>query len=177
LEKFDFSRRKIVGLVFDLSIRHDKNGQRIIDLVKESLKKRVVDNDEDLFFFVSNLSNKMPKGVGETIQQIDSYDDPIDFNYGQSVKYIINCFDDSVEDVDKIFLAITDRFDKKYKGHYKSVFDISNSKNMEIKVIYLGVGNHYDKDVLEKEISNRGGYFAHVDDLKNLIDILKIAGV
>lgn len=177
MEKFDFGRRKIVGLVFDLTIRHDKKGRRIIDSVKESLKKRVVDNGEDLFFFVSDMSNKIPKGCGESIQQIDSYEDTTDFNYGQSVKYIVDCFDNSVEDVDKIFLSITDRFDKKYKGHYKSVFDICKSKNLDVKVVCLGIGDHYHREVLEQEITSRGGIFTHVNDTDNLNNILIDVGV
>ena len=56
MEKFDFGRKKLLGIVFDLSIRHDKQGGRIIDMVKKQLVSRIASSDENLLVVVSDAA-------------------------------------------------------------------------------------------------------------------------
>ena len=62
METFDFGKKKLLGVVFDLSIDHDKDGNRYIDILKLKLNKKVYDSDENLLVFVSHPENKVQIG-------------------------------------------------------------------------------------------------------------------
>jgi hypothetical protein len=167
METFDFGRKKIVSVIFDLSLQHE-SGKRIIDILKKDLVEIVVEKDEELLFFVASKNNNFPKGCGESIQQIDSYIEPPDFNLSHTFRRSISNITNTVEDVDKVLLLITNRFDEKYKGHYKSLFDMKKYKKAEYDVCFVEI--HENSKILEAIcLSNSGNY----KSLKSATDLKK----
>lgn len=141
METFDFGKKKIVSVIFDLSLSHEQ-GQRVIDLIKKQMVDIIVEKEEELLFFIASKNNVFPKGCGNSIQQIDSYVELPDFNLSHTFRRSITNLVETVEDVDKALLFITDRFDEKYKGHYRSLFDMKRYKKAEYEVYFIEINNY-----------------------------------
>ena len=75
METFDFGKKKLLGVVFDLSIDHDKDGNRYIDILKLKLNNKVYDSDENLLVFVAlhELGHVMTKSTGHTEEFWDNF--------------------------------------------------------------------------------------------------------
>jgi hypothetical protein len=177
MEKFDFGRKKLLGIVFDLSIRHDKQGGRIIDMVKKQLVSRIASSDENLLVVVSDADNKVPRMCGGGIHQIDSYIDPVDFRIGEANRRIASVVGDSVEDSDKYIVIITDRFNGKFKGHYRALFDAKKNKNYEYKVGVIAIGDHCDFSLLKDMVNENNGIFLISNNMDEFNSALTEIGV
>jgi hypothetical protein len=165
MEKFDFGRKKLLGIVFDVSIRHDKKGQRIIDMIKKRLVARIASSDENLLVVVSNSNNKEPRMHSDGIQQIDSYVDPVDFRIGEATRRISSIVGDSIEDFDKYIIIITDRFQEKFKGHYRAIFDAKKNKNYEYKAGVIAIGDYCNFSLLKSMVTENNGVFLTANDM------------
>jgi len=174
METFDFGRKKVVSVIFDLSIAHE-NGVRIIDLIKKQLVDLVVEKDEELLFFVTSRENNFPIGCGSSIQQIDSYCEPPDFSICHAIRKAIINNVKSVEDVDKVILLITDRFDKKYNGHYKSMLDAKKYNKYDYDICFIEVNNQSQSLKTIAEVN--GGKYEAISNTQNFLNALKKVGV
>ena len=173
VDDFDFGKTKLVGVVFDISIRHDRSGNRIIDVVKDAVKRRIMVKPDDILFFVGSPQNRIPKSCGESVQQIDSYNDSPDFRFGTTIRHLMGQMIDTVEDVYKTIIVFTDRFDKRQKGHYIYPLETKRLRNLEIDIFYIGIGEFYDKEVLSDELKCKDGNFLHLNSLHEIDDVLK----
>jgi|694.fasta_scaffold00185_57 hypothetical protein len=173
METFDFGKTKLIALVFDLSIAHDKKGRRIIDGIKSQIVKKISKSNEEVLFFL----NKIPKHCGESVQEVASYQDPIDFNIGETVKKITKIIGETSEDKEKYVLFITDRFKDKFKGHYKSIFNLKKYKNYDFTISFVGFGKNYDRSILESLVLECEGNFQHIDLAEDLSFIFEKMGV
>ena len=173
MDDFNFGKTKLVGIVFDISIRHDASGNRIIDVVKEAVKRRIMSDPDGLLLLVGSPQNRIPKSCGESVQQVDSYNDAPDFRFGTTIRNLMSQLIETVEDVDKQIIIFTDRFDKKQKGHYIYPLETKKLRNLDIDICYIGIGDFYDKLVLSDELKRRDVNLMHLSDLGKLDDILK----
>ena len=177
METFDFGKKKLLGVVFDLSIDHDKDGNRYIDILKLKLNKKVYDSDENLLVFVSHPDNQVPRLSSQGTAQIDNYDEPLDFRLGEATKFVAHSVGDSVEDADKFIIVFTNRFNPKFKNHYRALCDIKKNKNYDYDISFVLIGDKKEYDHVKKMCDESGCKFFYVPEMKFFDEVLNQIGV
>lgn len=177
MENFDFGRKKLLGIVFDLSVNHDANGNRFIDLLKINLIKKISASDENILAVVADGNNKVSRLSSVGIQQIDNYQEGLGFRVGEATKSISSLIGDSVEDVEKFILVFTDRYKDKFKTHYKQICDLKKIKNYDYKIAYVAVGIFQEVGQLEKMCLDLDCQFFHINEMKEIDSVFVKIGV
>ena len=177
MESFDFGRKCLMGIVFDVSDAHDKSGGRIIDILKAKLVKKIADSDENLLAVVSSENAHVPRLCGGGIQQIDNYEDKISFRVGEETRRISSIVGESVEDADKIIVLFTDRFNPKYKNHYKAIVDVKKNKNYDYKIVFVALNDMVEFCALKEICEQYDCIFIHVHEMKLFDELFNQIGV
>lgn len=165
---------KTVGLVLDLSLRHDANGERILDVVKKKLVEIVRNSLEDdvdsLYLYHPDLVEVL-YNHGDQISAISNYEtDGWQFNVEAAMKQTMYVVAGEDRDNRKYLILITDRLIRKSPIN-KALF-INEKDHLGCNLVVIGVGDRYDKNMLDQmaKINSAIQYF-HISQPFSLADI------
>ena len=139
----------VVGIALDISLRHDKNDRRIIDVVKEQLVEYVRTFDYvDLFYLYHENVVDVVEGLGKRIHSVASYQsDGFEFDLNYAMKqtlYVVGSEDD-----DKRIHLITDRFSDKSLKTIRKVAMLNEKDGLDCKIYVTAIGNRNNQEALE----------------------------
>lgn len=149
----------VVGIVLDLSLRHSKDGLRIVDVVKEQLVEYVRAFDYvDLFYLYHENVVDVVEGLGKRIHSVASYQtDGFEFDISYALKqtlYIIGSEDD-----DKRVYLVTDRFSEKTLSAVRKIAMLNEKDGLECEIYVIALGDRNNQLAL-KSLDDEG--FANV---------------
>ena len=138
----------VVGIVLDLSLRHTKDGQRIIDGVKDQLVEYVRTFDYvDLFYLYHEDVVDVVEGRGKRIHAVASYQtDGFEFDLSYALKqtlYVVG----SEEDDKRIYL-ITDRFSEKSIKAIRKIEMLNEKDGLDCKIYVVAIGDRNNQKAL-----------------------------
>lgn len=165
------TQAKSIGLIFDLSVRHAKNGKRILDIIKKKMidivRSLLVNGEDSMYLYHQDLIESCTKH-GEQVFAIgnhnaDGYAINLNFALKQTL-YVLMAEDATFE---KFVILITDRVDNS-QALKKAIF-LNKKEMINCHFFFIGIGNFYDKSVL-KEIANASEdvTYIHLDDPNDL---------
>ena len=155
---------KIVGLVFDLSLRHDVSGRRIIDIVKKKFAafiKQYISNGIDAFYLYHPELVDVCFVNGEAISAVGNYEtDGWLFNLETALKQTLYVLE--TRDLERYLFLITDRLSD-IKPVEKALF-LNEKEMIDCHFIVLGIGQQYNRLSLESQSSDLLT-FRHIDEI------------
>jgi hypothetical protein len=172
---------KSIGLIFDVSIRHAKNGRRIIDTLKKQMislvREFVVDDADSFYLYHPDLWDTVNLH-GDQISCIGNYDtDGWKINLHHAFRQTIYVLLNDAMTLKKYVFFITDRVTD-VKPIEKALY-LNEKELLESKFIIIGVGDLYDRSLVSKLSEENGILHIHVDQPEDLTTLLfkeKISG-
>lgn len=160
----DFDQTILIGVIFDLSTLH-KDGSRNIDIVKDILVSKILNNYDLAKIFVSHPNwNTVPRDQGESTYYVISYQEPSKFSIDVTFKNAVTVVGESVEDSKKYIFLITDRFQAPINYQYRKGFLSNNIRGYDSKICVFGIGNGYDQLTLNSIADEYKAYFTHLPE-------------
>ena len=166
---------KAVGIIFDFSVRHARNGRRIIDIVKkrmiELVRNLLIDGEDSMYLYHPDTSESLISH-GDQVCALGNYDTDgwktnLNFAFRQTL-YVLLAEDQTLP---KYLIFITDRLQDS-KAIEKAI-QIDKKESINCCFILIGIGNNYNKNVLNNLKSDRVNYI-HLDDPADLVpDLFK----
>ena len=163
---FDTTEIKVMGVVFDLSLRHSKNDKKHIDNVKYSLIEFIRANfdDDDIMYLYHQDSFVPANRVGAQVASIANYKTQgwkLDVSSAlRDTLFIIGCepYDE------KVILLVTDRLsDTKV---LKRIVALNDKDMLGCKLICIDIGCHLPNVDYAKIV--------HVSDSDQLTDLKEV---
>lgn len=147
---------KAVGIILDISIRHDSNGNRLIDEVKKSLIDLVMgymEDDIDLMYLYHPDVVDVADKHGLQCCHINSYDsDGYLFNLTFALKQTLYTL--AMQDISwstrKYIFLITDRLNESYS--LATISKLNQKDLVDAKIVVVGIGNMYDKTMIPDDV-------------------------
>lgn len=173
MEKFK-EEGKSVGLIFDVSVRHCKNGKRIIDVVKkqiiEVIRKYFDDGEDDLYLYHPEIVESVALH-GEQVCSVGNYDtDGWKFNMSWAFRQTLYVLMSEDLTHRKYLFFITDRFDEPH--NIEKAFQINEKEMIDCNFVFIGIGKNYNKKYFE-EISKKSNVkFYHLQEPENLVNYI-----
>lgn len=166
------SEGRIVGVVLDVSLRH-QNDRRVIDTVKSELVKLAQDimQGDDLFYLYHPEIYEPVDDIGVAVCAVGNYETDgwlIDLRHAVQQTYFVMAAEDL--DLERAFIFITDRLQD--NKDLQRVLKMEEREQTDCRFIFVGIGPHYRKQALEELQSDNVSYF-HIDDpadLKSIFD-------
>lgn len=172
----DFERPLLVGVIFDLSIAHGPDGRRNIDVIKDALIQRVLDNKVMSKIYVAAPSwMAIPRDQGESTYYIISYKEPEKFSIDMLFKQAVTVVGECLEDTDKHIFLFTDRFHSPHNYQYRKGFLTNEIRDYGIKISVFGIGDSSDNPTLKSMTEEYNGNFVDLKDVS--LSSEKISGV
>lgn len=154
---------KIIGLVLDLSLRHDIAGERMFDVVKREMGKyllRVVDG-EDLFYLYNTESLQPVQRIGEITAALANYEtDGWAFDVTFALKQSLFVLLAEDEDIAKQLIIVTNRLQD--ASAVEKVLRLQRRDQSECQIVVVGIGSGYNRAVIE-QINDPLFTFLHVE--------------
>lgn len=161
----DFDRPLVIGAVFDMTVAHGASGVRNIDVLKEALVQKTMDDDVLTKIYVAHPDwIKIPKDQGESTYYLATYQEPPSFAIDKVFKQAVQLVGDHPEDSDKYIFLMTDRFYAPHNYQYRRAFLFNNIRGYNLKICVYGFGDVYDKLTLQSLADEYGASFCHLPD-------------
>jgi hypothetical protein len=172
----DFDIPVIIGVIFDVKTNHIQNGVRVMDTLKQSLLKCVLERNDLAKIYVAHHDWKnIPRDQGESTYYVISYNESNLFSIDGYFKHAINLVGEHQEDCKKYIFLFTDRFQAPKNFHYRKGFLNNDVRGFDNKIYVFGIGNDYDSVSLKNLVQDYEANFIQVDEIQNLDDeLLKI---
>lgn len=142
---------KIIGLVLDLSLRHNVAGERMFDIVKREMGEyllRVVDG-EDLFYLYNTESLRPVQRIGEITAALANYEtDGWVFDVGFALKQTLFVLLAEDEDIAKQLIVVTNRLQD--ASAVEKILKLQHRDQSECRIVVVGIGSGYNRAALEK---------------------------
>ena len=161
----DFEPQIAIGVVFDLSLQHDKAGNRYIDVVKQHLIDLALKFGLNGCIYVSHPTQEMPKRQGESVYQISTYED---FPLDDAIKRAVTVIGNTNPDFKKRILFVTDRYKQGYK--LQKGLNLNNLNGYNCEFCLVGIGDKYES--LEDLVGPNCRCY-HLDQPAEIATILK----
>jgi|GEM_PF-5279654 hypothetical protein len=167
IENCVISQGKILGVVFDISLRH-QDGQRVLDGVKEGLINFVKETmgPEDVFYLYHPQIVEPVEDAGVFVSAVGNYETDgylIDLRHAmEQTSYVMAAED---EDCERVFMYITDRV--QINNDLKRVIAYERRDQTGCDFLFIGVGNHYDRKCLSALEADNSTY-VHLDNASEL---------
>lgn len=168
---------KAVGLLFDISIRHEKNGKRIIDNLKKVfvsiIQNYIEDNFDEFYLYHPELVDSVTSR-GDQICAVGNYQtDGWLFNLNNAFRRTIYVLMAQELTYKKYLFYFTDRI--LTTKNIELALRIDKSNMVDVHFILIGIGNYYDKACLKNFENNANVTALHFDDtteifIKELFD-------
>lgn len=152
---------KAIGIIFDLSTRHAKNGKRIVDVVKNKMnfivRSLLVDGEDSMYLFHPNITDCSTKHSGHVFAignfNTDGSKTNLNFAFKQTL-YVLMAEDSTFS---KFIIFITDRIDD--SRSIEKAIQINKKEMIDCNFVLIGIGDFYDKQIFNR-LQN---YFDNVD--------------
>lgn len=165
----DFDRPILIGAIFDLSAAHTGDGVRNIDVVKDILLKKLLDEQVMSKIYISHPDwRTIPRDQGESTYYVASYREPPKFSIDTMFKNAVTLIGECAEGCDKYIFLITDRFQAPVNFQYRKGFLANKIRDYDTKICVFGVGDNYDRLTLQSIAEEYDAYFAHLPDAASL---------
>jgi|LakMenE01Jun11ns_1017448.scaffolds.fasta_scaffold9912150_2 hypothetical protein len=149
MERFE-DEGKSIGLIFDVSIRHSKNGRRIIDVLKKKMidiARQLFVDGEDSFYLYHPEITEMVTTHGDQVCAIGNYNtDGWKFNMQNAFRQTLYVLLAEPLTSKKYLFFITDRITEKQS--IEKALHINDKELIDCNFFLVGVGDHYDHQVL-----------------------------
>jgi hypothetical protein len=152
---------KAVGIVLDISLRHNEDGIRIISVVKKKLVEFVKSNMDDgqdaLYLYHPQIFSGSYK-IGEHTAAIGNYNtDGCLFSLDFALKQTLYVIANEDQDFDKHIIFITDRVQNPHP--LEKLLYLNSKDRIDAKITLIGVGDYYNKGVCElmQKLANETG--------------------
>lgn len=144
-----FDPPKMVGLIFDISLRHYE-GHRIVDLAKRGVLQvvKTFEEDDGLYLFHPDCTDPA-MNRGEQVCAVGNYDtDGYKFDLMYALKltlYVVGA-----QDAGKKYVClVTDRISADGVNTLARVETLNKKDDMGCELLVVGVGNSYARTALE----------------------------
>lgn len=136
---------KAVGIIIDVSLRHDTKGNRLIDCVKESLIELVTNSFENnidvLYLYHPDVVDPVDKH-GEQRAIINNYQsDGWAFNIDLALRQTLYAIALQDFDMKRYLVLITDRINNIQP--LETILKLNNKDRVDARVIVIGIGDFY----------------------------------
>ncbi len=172
-----FSREgKVVGVLLDLSLRHDEQGERLVDGVKKALLDMVMKTFEDdldiLYLYHPEVVDPTWKR-GEQTFHIGSYDtDGWRFNLNLAIQQTLYAVGAQDHESRRYLMLITDRIED--ARPLELAVHLNKKDMLDIHFILVGLGRSYQKAVFESLPADAPVTRIHIDHPSELVpELLK----
>jgi hypothetical protein len=141
---------KSVGIVLDISLRHDAERNRLIDCVKQNLINLVKTSFEDsldsLYLYHPDIVDPTDK-YGLQVHMLNSYDsDGWAFNLNFALKQTLYSLALQDFDMRKYLILVTDRITNIQP--IQTIQRLNDKDGVEAQVIVIGIGDIYNKSLV-----------------------------
>jgi hypothetical protein len=166
----EFDKPISIGVVFDVNITHDSQGNRIIDVVKNSLVSLLQGLGMSARFYTSHPKNQaMPRNEGESTYHIVTYQEPMNFSIENAFKDAVSVIGAEKFDEKYVFI-FTNRFCAPSHYRYKKGLLLNTIKSLGCKIYFFGIGQSYDQITLRTLAEDYDSKLVHVDEPSGLVD-------
>lgn len=153
-----------------MSIRHCKNGRRIIDVLKKKMIEIIrnfLEDGED-YFYLYNPDIVEPHLLhGDQVCAIGNYNtDGWKMNLNIALRQTLYVLMSQDLTHRKYLILVTDRINQ-HKCIEKA-FDIDYKEMIDCNFIFIGVGSNYDKNCFKKFASLSNVTYFHIDEPEEL---------
>lgn len=155
------SQGKAVGIILDLSLRHNDEGVRIVSVVKKKLVEFVKNNFEDgqdaLYLYHPQIAQCSYK-IGEHTAAIGNHNtDGSLFSLDFALKQTLYVLANEDIDFDKHIIFITDRVQNSHP--LEKLLYLNTKDRIDAKITMIGVGDYYNRGVcdLMQKLANETG--------------------
>jgi hypothetical protein len=165
---------KAVGVLLDISLRHESTGARVLDLVKEQLVEVVKNHFDDgldvLYLYHPDLVDPVNRH-GEQTHHISNYDtDGWLFNMNFALKQTLYALGMQECDLRRYLVLITDRmFDIR---PLELVIQLNDKDMLDAQLILVGIGDHYDQPAFAALAKEGKAIHIHLNSASELIQQL-----
>lgn len=164
------SEGKCVGLIFDVSIRHDINGKRIIDILKKQtidiIRELLIDG-EDYFYLYHPEIQESVLSHAESVCAIGNYNtDGWEFNVNYALRHTLYVLMSDDMTFKKYLILITDRLCDK-NAIEKAIF-LDKKENIDCHFFVVGIGEFFQKNLFEKTIDLKNVTLIHLNSALDL---------
>ncbi len=161
---------KAVGIVLDISLRHDVDKKRIIDEVKQSLIALVMTYFEDdvdtLYLYHPDVIDPVDKH-GLQCYVINSYTtDGWSFNLTTALKQTLYTLALQDFDIRKYVLLITDRINNVQP--IRTIENLNKKDMIDANIIIVGIGDVYNKEAIAELLTEICITYIHLDQASQL---------
>jgi hypothetical protein len=147
--EFDTWNSKVLGLVFDLSLRHAEDGKRIVDHVKKAFVEYLresFDDDDILYLFHPDIWDPVDTR-GEQIAAIANFDtDGWKYDLGYALRQTLYILGNEDDDFRKILVLVTDQLDS--DTALRQVATLNKNEMIDCELVVLGIGDRYNHDLV-----------------------------
>lgn len=165
MEKFA-EEGKTVGIVFDISLRHDSNGNRLLDEVKKSivdLINKTFENGIDMLYLYHPELVEVLEKQGDQTSAINNYDtDGFKFNLENALKQTIYLISNNCFDSRRYLILLTDRILN--TRPIEKLILINKKDFLNVNLIVVSIGNFCNKDIVFDDV-----FHIHLDKASDLI--------
>jgi hypothetical protein len=165
MQKTQFEAKSL-GIVFDLSARLEKERRRIVDVIKKNMidivRKCLIDGEDSMYLYNPDLIDTYFKH-GEQVCAIGNYNtDGYSFDLSMALRQTLYILMSEDEDFQKYLLFITDRLSDEFP--LEKAFNINKKEKIECKFILVGVGDYYNKNILENYAKKENAFYIHLNN-------------
>lgn len=155
-----FRAPRILGMVFDLTLRHYGN-KRLVDEVKKSVNTflKTYDDDDGFYLYHPQLVDVLFKR-GEQVSMVANYEtDGYKFDLMFALKQTLYVVASEDADSHKTVCLVTDRFEKGQVSYIKKLQSLNNKDSLDCSILVIGVGTGYDKESLQEACKDIATYY------------------
>jgi len=145
----NFDRQFVVGIVIDFETSQAVGDRTFLDVLKESLIGFATKLGLNCGIFVAHPDNQqLSRRQGESVASIARFRSP-KRNVEKSLKQAWEVISGQERNVEKYVVLVTDCYSQKKKYNYEKAMILNRSRRSGCKFLYIGVGNQYDKSIVE----------------------------
>jgi len=154
-----FREPRALGVVLDVSLRHNKEGKRILDVVKEDLIKHIRCFDEDdLFYLYHEQVTDVAERRGEQVHAVANYNtDGFAFDLSYALKQTLYVIAAEDYEVDKSVVLVTDRMSQSSVDVLNKICDLNERDGLDCHIVACNVGKSFG--------ATDGGFVLHQESL------------
>lgn len=156
---------KTVGIIIDVSLRHDKQGRRLIDSIKKALisvVRELVEDDVDLLYLYHPQLVDCMSRHGDQFCAIGNYEtDGWAFNLPIALKQTMYVMASSDIHDRKYVIYVTDRLHD--RAPLDKAFHVNQKDMLDCHFYVVGIGDHYNRTLVRQVTEDQPATYLHLD--------------
>lgn len=170
------SEGKTVGILLDLSLRHDKTGRRVIDSTKKALLKVIRETMSDGVDYLYLYHPQLIEAVewnGDQVCALANYEtDGWPFNTASALKQTLYVVASQDMTFRRYLIYITDRLQT--AAPLEKAIHLNKKDYLEVQLVVVGIGDQHAKSAIEKVVGAdaSSAVYIHIDDPSEITSCL-----